>query len=107
MTLNKNWLWIDDERNPPEHWPNPAWIARDSCCARQAVLDLYIDEGRFYDHISFDHDLGDDDTTMVFLKWYQEEFPQAIEHFTWDIHSENPAGKANIAAFLNSWKKSR
>lgn len=57
--------------------------------------------------ISFDHDLGGDDTTMVFLRRLTNEI--------WDgtspppdyyIHSANPVGSINIHSFMDSWRRS-
>lgn len=67
---------------------------------------LYIQNNGMPAFISFDHDLGGDDTTMVFLRKlvdsdYGNDFPPAYE-----VHSANPVGKKNIISFMDSWKKS-
>lgn len=57
--------------------------------------------------MSLDHDLGGEDTTMVFLRrlvyevWNGVDLPPAYE-----VHSANPVGSANIRAFMDSWSRS-
>lgn len=50
-----------------------------------------------------DHDLGVDDTSMDYLKWLQNVYPDLVIDYT--IISANPIGAKNIQAFMNSWKK--
>jgi hypothetical protein len=62
--------------------------------------------------ISFDHDLGDDDTAMKFVKWlvdYDMDNNRQIipSDFEFYVHSANPVGKANIESYLNSYLKQR
>lgn len=91
-------LFIDDERNPPDN----GWIV-----ARSTIEALnYIQNNGWPEFISFDHDLGGDDTTMVFLRklvdsWNGNESPPAYK-----VHSANPVGTKNIISFMESWKKS-
>ena len=80
------------------------WIVvRSSVEAIQVVSEL-----GFPSFISFDHDLGGEDTSMVFLRrlvnevWDGKESPP-----NYQIHSANPVGAENILAFMESWKKSR
>lgn len=80
-------------------------------------------------HIAFDHDLGWEDLLPIegsflisappvgkeapsgydFAKWLvDQDLEGAIsipETFTWSIHSSNPAGAANIDAYLKSYMK--
>lgn len=58
--------------------------------------------------ISFDHDLGDDDTAMIFVKWlidYDLDNNGKIipENFSYNVHSANPVGKENIEGLLQSY----
>lgn len=57
--------------------------------------------------ISFDHDLGGDDTAMVVVKAMIEhdlDCPGFIPaDFSFVIHSANPVGAKNIAGLLNSY----
>jgi hypothetical protein len=56
--------------------------------------------------ISFDHDLGRNDTAIVYIRWlienlYDSDIPG------YEVHSENPVGRMNIVSLMDSWKKSR
>ena len=100
-------LFIDDERYPPTSYDGVIWIiARSSADAIECVSLQGIPE-----YISFDHDLGGEDTSMQFLKWLFEasDFannsqPQMVP-FSWYVHSMNPIGKKNIEAYLESWNR--
>ncbi|KQO98213.1 cyclic-phosphate processing receiver domain-containing protein [Leifsonia sp. Leaf264] len=81
-------LWIDDLRPaPPGDWV----IARTSAEAL-AVLEEHA--GKPIEEISFDHDLGGDDTTRRVLMWM-------IENDVWSstvyIHTANPIGRNYLA----------
>lgn len=97
MTYN---LYLDDLRNPPA---DRDWLV---CRSSQEALDRIVDIG-MPSFISFDHDLGEDDTTMIFLRRLVNE--------VWDgqtvipdyqIHSANPVGVENVRSFMESWKRS-
>ena len=63
-------LFLDDERNVLDYtMESCVRVARSSTEARALVEDLGMPE-----HCFFDHDLGGDDTTMVFLKWLANEY---------------------------------
>ena len=90
-------LFIDDERNSPDN----SWVVVRS--SNQAID--YIKNNGWPEFISFDHDLGGDDTTIVFLKkliniWDNNKIPE------YRVHSANPVGTKNIISFIESWKKS-
>lgn len=92
-------MYIDDVRNPP---PGDWVVVRSSNEALECVQKNGMPA-----FISFDHDLGGDDTTMVFLRMLAKELlfnysnpPKYI------VHSSNPVGKLNIISFMDSWKKS-
>lgn len=104
-------LYLDDERNIPNHYCTKSiwYICRSSDDAKQMVLKHGIPK-----FISFDHDLGGNDTSMVFLKWLANEYytdekynknlnslniPQYV------IHSQNPVGAKNIESYIECWKK--
>lgn len=93
-------LFIDDIRNPPQG----DWVVVRS--SDEALA--YIQNNGMPAFISFDHDLGGDDTTMVFLRklvdfiWNGDDDPPAYE-----VHSANPVGRKNIISFMESWKKSQ
>lgn len=55
--------------------------------------------------ISFDHDLGGEDSSVIFLRWLIETFPNGpIPDYR--IHSMNPIGSKNIDSLMKSWQKS-
>jgi hypothetical protein len=57
--------------------------------------------------ISFDHDLGGDDTSMIVVKWMVEQDMKTSNFFRKDfnfsVHSANPIGAANLNAYLKSY----
>lgn len=91
-------LFIDDERIPPS---DDYVVVRSS----QDAID-YIKINGWPTFISFDHDLGGDDTTMVFLKRLMNEiWDGKTNPPDYQVHSANPIGKLNIQSFMESWKK--
>lgn len=81
-------LFIDDERNPVT---NDWVIARSSFDAIATVQERGMPV-----EIAFDHDLGGQDTSRVFIKWLLDyildndtEFPH---DFKFSVHSQNPIG---------------
>jgi len=91
-------LFIDDERMPPS---DDYVVVRSS----QDAID-HIKANGWPTFISFDHDLGGDDTTMVFLKRLMNEiWDGKTNPPDYQIHSANPIGKLNIQSFMESWKK--
>jgi hypothetical protein len=91
-------MFIDDIRTPP----NQGWIiARSSDEAFE-----YIKKNGMPSFISFDHDLGGDDTSMKLLRKLESEFGDNIP-FPPDyaVHSANPVGSKNIVSFMESWKR--
>jgi hypothetical protein len=98
-------LFLDDERMPANNGPD--WIIeRSSASAIQGCKLLGCPK-----FISFDHDLGGDDTAMAFVHWlinYDLDHPGFIPgDFSFDVHSQNPIGKANIEGLLNSYLRSK
>ena len=87
-------LWIDDLRAPPDD----TWIwAKSSNEARSLYLDLQFIE------VSFDHDLGGDDTAMPIANMIEELAANGeAEPPIWHIHSANPVGRQNLKAALQS-----
>jgi hypothetical protein len=85
-------LWIDDLRSPPDDdWH---WVKTSS----EAIEYL-----RFYPvcAISFDHDLGGDDTSMRVVDWIDNATNSGLlPPFEWFIHSANPIGRRNIHTAL-------
>jgi hypothetical protein len=86
-------LWIDDLREPPgEEW---LW-AKTSAVAVACLLIGPVSE------ISFDHDLGGDDTAMPVAKLIEQRSYDGIRPPKWRVHSANPVGRANLEAALRS-----
>ena len=85
-------LFIDDLRFPVDNTWN---IARTS----QEAID-FIKLNGLPGTISFDHDLGGDDTAIVVINWMIDQILDGKliipKNFTYTVHSANPVGKANI-----------
>lgn len=93
-------LFLDDEREPPND--NSSWlIARSSSEAISIVESKGIPL-----FISFDHDLGGDDTAMRFI-WFliNSHMNGTIKSFPTDyyVHSQNPVGVQNIKGLMSSY----
>ena len=103
-------LFIDDERFPPggEAGSYDWEIARSSEEAKQMIFRSGMPS-----FISFDHDLGGEDTSMVFLKWLIEYILDAncestvISKFPdFYVHSQNPIGVKNITGLIEGFNNS-
>ncbi len=93
-------LYLDDERFPREQDGEGPWVlARSSTQAMLVVRKLGVPS-----FMSLDHDLGGDDTSMVFLKWLADNYPDSCPDY--QVHSMNNQGIPNIIAYMSSWKKS-
>ncbi|MBF5007276.1 YqiA/YcfP family alpha/beta fold hydrolase [Diaphorobacter caeni] len=91
-------MFLDDERMPPGD--ESQWrICRSSNDAMQAMLQQGVP-----DFISFDHDLGGDDTAMIFVKWLIDKDLDSLgfipAEFSFEIHSQNPIGAHNLRQTL-------
>ena len=88
-------LFITDEQVPVE---SPGIVVRSSAEAIQVVTDLGIPA-----HICFDHDLGGDDTSMRFCRWFADYVINNkvdLSEFSGSVHSQNPVGVANINGYM-------
>lgn len=96
-------LYLDDVRDPTE---SDYVLARSSVMA--VVRCVETDELPVF--MSLDHDLGEGDDAMKFLKelyclWEKGgSDPKKIPDYV--VHSANPIGAKNIIAYMESWKKS-
>ena len=93
-------MFIDDIRNPQLQYDV---IVRSS---KEAIN--YVVKNGCPNHISFDHDLGEDDTSMIFIKWLvNEDLDNNIIpiDFNFNVHSANPIGTANINGYLGGYIK--
>jgi len=97
--MSTGWkLFLDDERYPTKE----GWIiARSSEEAIRLCLELGLPQ-----EITFDHDLGGDDTSMVFLTWLTnallDKYVVFPEGFTYSVHSQNPIGVRNIQGLMDN-----
>jgi hypothetical protein len=90
-------LFIDDERFPvTDDWV----IVRTS----QEAIDAVTAHG-FPSFISFDHDLGGDDTAIVFINWSTDQLIDGHltipVDFDYYVHSQNPIGVTNIKSKMD------
>lgn len=94
-------LFIDDERFPTDDSWN---VVRSS----QEAIE-FVKKNGVPQYISFDHDLGGDDTSIVFINWLIEEILDKKltlpVDFDFYVHSQNCVGKKNIENKMNSFIK--
>ena len=93
-------LFIDDERFPPND--GSVWVIVRSS---QEAID-YVQGFGIPDFISYDHDLGGDDTSIKFIWWLIDCYIEGtITSFpiNYYIHSQNPIGAENIRGLLSSF----
>lgn len=93
-------LYIDDIRNPKGSFDK---ITRSS-----AETIEYLTRFGCPEYISFDHDLGGDDTAMIIVKFMVEmDLDMSGDfipnRFDWNVHSANPVGADNINGYLTSY----
>lgn len=98
-------LFLDDIRDAP----GGDWvIARNAEEAKSIVQ-----QKGFPSFISFDHDLGLEESGYDFAKWlvdYDMDNNVVPEDFSFNVHSANPVGATNIKSLLDnyiSFKKSQ
>ena len=90
-------LYIDDLRATP--------IGYQRVYSYKEFIDFIQNKG-IPDFISFDHDLGIEETgydCAKFLVEYCLDHNLTIPNFT--VHSQNPVGKENIEKLLNNFRK--
>ncbi len=95
-------MYIDDLRTP-KHPENFDWIARSS-----EIAIVLMERYGCPQFISFDHDLGGEDTAMVVVKWMIEmDLDMSGDFipcdFDWNVHSANPVGAANLNGYLKAY----
>lgn len=105
-------MFLDDVRALNEIIGEEEILAREWTVARSsddAITQVFL--FGMPELISFDHDLGGEDTSMQFLKWLTEEWLDGkfgdCSIPDYQIHSANPVGSANIKSWMETWKKSQ
>ena len=89
-------LWLDDVRPIPD--PNSDWV---HAWSPQEFMETITHMGLPY-YISFDHDLGGDQTGMQCAHWLINNDYSIPEY---DVHSQNPVGTKNIWGLLENYKQ--
>ena len=95
-------LFLDDERFPPDD--GREWIIARSSAEALALVDVR----GWPESVSLDHDLGGEDTAMVFLHGAIDRLVDASGAplpFTWTVHSQNPIGRDNLLGLLASYER--
>ena len=93
-------MFIDDERFPA----TDGWVIVRS--SEEAIA--LIERDGFPEFISFDHDLGGDDTSMALVRYMIEaalENPSLPFPRAYDVHSQNPVGATNIRGLMDAFIK--
>ena len=101
-------MFVDDIRGPNLDSIFDYWVIVRSS---EEAIQFMVDKGCPIS-ISFDHDLGGDDTSMKIVKWMIEKDLDTNhgfipEGFTFEVHSENPIGSENIRGLLDSYLSKR
>lgn len=103
-------LWIDDLRNPFEN----DWLVFSPISSPYKCIWIktykefvnYITENDMPDAISFDHDLGLEETGYDCAKFLvQYCLDNSLKLPIFSCHSANPVGKKNILSLLENFKK--
>lgn len=97
-------LYIDDIRSPPSYF--------DALTKSSKETIEFMNNYGCPEFISFDHDLGGDDTSMSIVHYMINKdldtdglfIPQG---FSFEVHSANPVGANNITYLLNNYLKQR
>jgi len=95
------YMFLDDERDPPED--GREWIVVRSSSDAIEMVQL----NGFPEFISFDHDLGGDDTAMLFVRFLMDKLAvnEMERPFTYYVHSQNPIGRDNIIGALDGYDR--
>jgi hypothetical protein len=93
-------MFIDDERFPVG---DDFVICRTSDSAIQ-----YMSHNGAPSYISFDHDLGGNDTAMKVVHWMinldiDSGGSFLPDDFSYEVHSQNPVGRSNILGALSAY----
>lgn len=97
-------IWLDDLRPMPKGFDIHVRTVED-------MIEIFSTTP--VDHVSLDHDLGENEKTGYDLaKWIEvEAFYGRLSKFTWHVHSANPAGaKMMTYALIRAdeyWERTR
>lgn len=88
-------IWIDDLRKPSEDW----WWFGDSRTTIQ-FFEFFKKFGVEVEAVSFDHDLGGDDTTRPIVLWMAENdfWPEKCY-----VHTANPVGHIWLTGMIEGY----
>ena len=98
-------IWLDDEREPPDK----SWTwAKNS----YEAFSAFFENPEKIEEISFDHDLGKDDTSIPVATYLEKlAYFGIYAPIKWVIHSMNPVGRKNLQAILERadeyWEKKK
>lgn len=92
-------IWIDDLRNPKD-FVEGDWIWIKNSADAIKTLEEFKNDGVVVRAISFDHDLGGDDTTRPVVLWMcmNDFWPNS-----WFVHSSNPPGVEWLTGMLDKY----
>ena len=88
-------LWIDDLRTPPDGWD---WAKTSEEAIEMLAVAAFNDDP--YEEVSFDHDLGGEDTTRPVVIWMCSVgvFPPICH-----VHTANPPGRIWLEGMINHY----
>jgi hypothetical protein len=92
-------LWIDDVRPAPANWAGNCITVTNSVAAIYMLELWHIKDARF-ECISFDHDLGGDDTTRPVVLWLAVNDAWPAKCY---VHTMNPVGRAWLVGMLERY----
>lgn len=95
-------LWLEDLADTIKPAPDATWKVARSSAEAIAILK----EHGVPSFISFDFDLGENDTAEVYYKYLAENYYDS-EVPDYEIHSENNQGWKLIQSYMESWRKSQ
>ncbi len=113
----KSWnLFLDDERKPRDVKWAPSEVYNkyitdewEICTTKFSMIQVIFQHEKIApSFISFDHDLGEYESTGYdAARWLVEmdmnEVIKIPDNFTFYVHSKNPVGKENIEKYLNNY----
>lgn len=108
-------IWIDDIRYPPTYYPwmskylprfisrwLTSWVWVKNSIDAWVLIHHAVLAGDPIKDISFDHDLGGDDTTVEIADFIEElAYYNKVPRIEWHIHSANPVGRRRLKAALD------